>query len=916
MYLQLSKKPLFTISGNLSCQIWQISLPFWCNSLSQFFLMKSRKGSLSAMNKNEFFREATLRICGDLEIGKAMRSFLQYIQDVMPADRLFLEYYDRNEKVMRTIADATSKKGESVDLITPLSDDAIAYLKEKYGKGAPDPYYYEKPHEVSVARELLDFHHQEAESLLVLPLGPPEKLIGIVTFVSIHAQYNETHLELASLLKEPFQVAMSNAMKHRNELRLFDREFFFEVTKRICGTLEIEKGLQECLFYLSKYMPANYIHLEKYEENLGLQLHIAKATFDKAETNYLLHLPKDVEGELKKLLLEIQEGKHPPVLIFNDPDKEPVLARLRKAKGHSDFSVIALSLLIENQLAGLLVLHAKGKNRFTEDHAKLLSLLKLPFFIALSNALEHRNVLRLLNRDFFYEVTKRLCGSLDFDKALVECVRFLRQEMPVDLIFFQIFDENMKAMRIVAVADQEEGKTINRWTPLSDEAISEMEGFGKELRESRPNHVWLFPENPYQQILTREIAEFNNFTMTSLMVMPLGLDGSDELIGRGSLVMATAGEEKFSKKHKDLLSLLKEPFAIAIDNILHHLEIIQLKELLTDDNRYLQRELRRISGDEIVGANFGLKDTMHKVQQVAGLNSPVLILGETGVGKDVIANAIHYSSPRKDGPFVSVNCGAIPEALIDSELFGHEKGAFTGALSQKRGRFERANHGTIFLDEIGELPPEAQVRLLKVLQDKEIERVGGTETIHLDIRIIAATNRNLKEMVAARQFREDLWFRLNVFPIIIPPLRERKSDIPDLLQHFIDHKTKDMKLPEMPRVSAGATDLLMNYDWPGNVRELENVVERSMILNPSGPLTFEHMNLDGETGGSDNQEKTDEELTLDELTARYIRKALSNAKGKIHGQGGAADLLGINPSTLRNRMNKLGIEYRKNDVGR
>jgi transcriptional regulator with PAS, ATPase and Fis domain len=307
---------------------------------------------------------------------------------------------------------------------------------------------------------------------------------------------------------------------------------------------------------------------------------------------------------------------------------------------------------------------------------------------------------------------------------------------------------------------------------------------------------------------------------------------------------------------------------------------------------------------------------MYKVQQVAALDSPVLLLGETGVGKDVIANAIHYSSARSDGPFVSVNCGAIPDTLIDSELFGHEKGAFTGALSQKRGRFERANTGTIFLDEIGELPLQAQVRLLKVLQSKEIERVGGVKIIPLDIRIIAATNRNLEDMVKNHQFREDLWFRLNVFPIWIPPLRARRSDIPALLQYFISLKSRELKLPAVPTVSPGTTDALMNYHWPGNVRELQNVVERALILNPSGPLIFNHLDLRSPNKAVDIREKSGETNDLDEVISRHIRRVLSETKGKVDGSNGAAAILGINPSTLRNRMKKLGIDYGRKSKSR
>jgi transcriptional regulator with GAF, ATPase, and Fis domain len=287
-----------------------------------------------------------------------------------------------------------------------------------------------------------------------------------------------------------------------------------------------------------------------------------------------------------------------------------------------------------------------------------------------------------------------------------------------------------------------------------------------------------------------------------------------------------------------------------------------------------------------------------------------LLLGETGVGKDVIANAIHYSSPRKDGPLVKVNCGAIPETLLDSELFGHEKGAFTGAISQKRGRFERANHGTIFLDEIGELPPQAQVRMLRVLQDKEIERVGGTSSISLDIRLIAATNRNLEEMVKEKRFREDLWFRLNVFPIRIPPLRERKEDIPALVRHFVGRKSRELKLAASPPLARGVIDQLLAYHWPGNARELENVVERALILSKGEPLTFDDL-LGGKFGDRPpiSGEPQTQSLNLDEVISAHICRVLEMTKGKVHGKGGAAEVLGINPSTLRNRMNQLGIPY-------
>jgi transcriptional regulator with GAF, ATPase, and Fis domain len=405
------------------------------------------------------------------------------------------------------------------------------------------------------------------------------------------------------------------------------------------------------------------------------------------------------------------------------------------------------------------------------------------------------------------------------------------------------------------------------------------------------------------------LERFGLNAKTSLMNMLLKFGKGNQI---GSLVLFADGLDRYTAEHVRLLKLLHGPFAVAISNALTHQEVVRLKDMLADDNRYLYEELRTVSGDEIVGSDFGLKAVMQMVRQVAPLDSPVLLLGETGAGKEVIANAIHYTSPRKDGPFIKVNCGAIPETLLDSELFGHEKGAFTGAVGQRRGRFERADKGTIFLDEVGELPAQAQVRLLRVIQTREIERVGGTTSIPVDIRIISATNRNLREMTASGRFREDLWFRLNVFPITIPPLRQRREDIPALVHYFIDRKCKEMKLTERPLLAAGALDKLVAYDWPGNVRELENMIERALIQSRGDPLSFETLSAPQIPAGREAARDAGRNrtvLSLDVVNAQHIRQALETAGGKINGPGGAAQILGLHPNTLRSRMIKLGIPY-------
>ena len=503
--------------------------------------------------------------------------------------------------------------------------------------------------------------------------------------------------------------------------------------------------------------------------------------------------------------------------------------------------------------------------------------------------------------DFFRQATLSICGNLEIEKALQSCLLLMREVMPVDIIFLEYYDAEYGAMRTIAKATSTECSKLDLITPLSDEA--KQSAALQDLPYDKDVFIY---KDPQKYAISREMLQFHDIKCTDLMV--LNLKSNNQVLG--ALVLITESEN-YKEEHAEFTAILKEPFIIATANALKHREVLKLKDLLTDDNRYLHSELRRLSGDEIIGANFGLKNVMFKVQQVAALDSPVLLLGETGTGKDVIANAIHYSSSRSDGPFVSVNCGAIPESLIDSELFGHEKGAFTGALAQKRGRFERANKGTIFLDEIGELPLQAQVRLLKVLQSKEIERVGGVKTIPLDIRVIAATNRNLEEMVKDNHFREDLWFRLNVFPIWIPPLRDRRSDIPALLDHFIKLKCRELKLPAIPDVVPGEIKTILNYHWPGNVRELQNIVERELILNPRGPLSFGQLRMSQQNKTLSNEQGVNQTTDLNKIISAHIRRVLSLTQGKIHGRGGAAELLGINASTLRNRMNKLGIDYKK-----
>jgi transcriptional regulator with GAF, ATPase, and Fis domain len=507
--------------------------------------------------------------------------------------------------------------------------------------------------------------------------------------------------------------------------------------------------------------------------------------------------------------------------------------------------------------------------------------------------------------EFFRNATFAICGNLQIEQAMRDIIVFLRNQMPVDRMFLQIFEPELGAMRTIAMATAEEGKQVNLITPLPEEARARIAANLKQ-----PDDHIVVIDSPEKNPVARVMLRFHGLEGWSLLRMRLSTDKGK----LGGVVLGAQGPDRYTEEHSKMLRLLREPFNVAFVNTLQHREVIKLKERLADDNRYLHSELRRISGDEIVGADFGLHEVMHQVRHVAPTESPVLLTGETGVGKDVIANAIHLGSSRREGPYIPVNCGAIPDSLLDSELFGHEKGAFTGALSQKRGRFERADRGTILLDEIGEMPMEAQVRLLRVLQHREIERVGGTARIPVDIRIIAATNQDLYSMVQAGRFREDLYFRLNVFPINIPPLRERTGDIPALVQHLMERKARELKLGHTPVLAPGAIDTLMEYGWPGNVRELENVIERAIIVHHDGLLRFDDLSVSStQQDTSAVSEPGELPLDLDTVMARHIRRVLGITGGKIHGPGGAGELLGMNPNTLRFRMRKLGIPFRKDN---
>jgi hydrogenase-4 transcriptional activator len=516
--------------------------------------------------------------------------------------------------------------------------------------------------------------------------------------------------------------------------------------------------------------------------------------------------------------------------------------------------------------------------------------------------------------DLELEVWREVCRHLDIHESVARLMPTLARELPLGTLMIRRVDLLLPALETVACASAAGLPSRSaRKEPLTAGAISGL------LEWCARRQVTPASDDALEPIRVVVASGLNG----DLLVGPLV---NEEGAWVGILVLAALPGKRFATDAKSLAERLLEPFAAALENDSRLREIRAMREALEADKQALLTRLDRTDITEsVIGADTGLGPVMDRVEQVARSDAPVLVLGETGSGKEVIARAIHARSRRSAGPVLRVNCGAIPSELVDSELFGHERGSFTGAGASRRGWFERADGGTLFLDEIGELPLAAQVRMLRILQDGSFERVGGEKPLTVDVRIVAATNADLQAMVAAGRFRQDLWFRVSVFPIHLPPLRDRQADIPAFASHFAARAGRRLGGRPLDPTARDIT-LLKAYPWPGNVRELAAVIERAAILgngrtleiglalggNPSPvnrhvPVSTPRL----EAAGEPTPSSLAAPATLVETTRRAIEAALIETHGRIEGPFGAARRLGINPHTLRSRMRRLRINWKQ-----
>jgi formate hydrogenlyase transcriptional activator len=577
-------------------------------------------------------------------------------------------------------------------------------------------------------------------------------------------------------------------------------------------------------------------------------------------------------------------------------------------------SGVRIPLTTPHRRLGVFGINRDTVKPFSGEEISFLGLIGHVVAFALDDGLNLRCAQQQNERlKLLLNLTNRITSNLQPRELLREIAASIREVMHCDVVAVSLLDSKSGKSRLYAL-DFPQGKGFIR-----EEHVHIITGPAKRVLETlKPVIVERFdPADILPEIYEEVLAE--------------GLKGSCliPLVNRGRalgiLSIARKSEANFTPEDVEFLAQAAGQIAIAIENALAYHEISELKDKLAQEKLYLEEEIRsEMNFENIIGNSPALKHVLELVETVAPIDSTVLLLGETGTGKELIARAIHDRSRRKDRTFVKLNCAAIPTGLLESELFGHEKGAFTGAITQKLGRMELADQGTLFLDEVGDIPIEIQPKLLRALQEREFERLGSTHTRRVNIRLVAATNRDLEQMIADREFRSDLYYRLHVFPIRIPPLRERKEDIPQLVSYFVQKFAKQMQ-KKIEAISQAVMKGLMAWEWPGNIRELENFIERAVIVTrgrsleaPVGELrrantvAFPH-------AGQHNveqivEERTDSQTDITSVARRQrgeIIQTLTACRGRVGGLDGAAARLGMNRTTFLSRMKKFGINAKQ-----
>jgi formate hydrogenlyase transcriptional activator len=736
-----------------------------------------------------------------------------------------------------------------------------------------------------------------ANSFCVVPLTTSVRRLGAMGFMSLQKEaYSESDMAFLRQVGNQVAVAVDNVLHYQDLISRQDQlRLLLEVSESIASHRDLNELLHDLAQRLPQIVPFDYINVILHEPARNTMRLWLLVTSKPSTISPGLELPIDESpGGLV--------WKNQVPCLVEDVATEtrfPQLMAMLRENGVQSFGMVPLTTA--QRRLGAMAFGSLQRRAYQEVEIAFMQQVAKQVAVAVDNVLHAASALSAqqqlqYERDrvqLLLEVNNAVVSHLDLRDVFTAVSGCLRKVIRHDGSALVLFDSTTNRCRVHVLdfAKQEDFVEDLPITPecksLSDEAIATKKPVVYRKHELERLAV---ESEIAQQLLDQGVRFFCSVPLLS----------HEKVLG--ALNVGRADDAEFTPAEIELLSQVAQQIAIAVDNGLAYQEIAQLKDTLTKEKLYLEEEIQtEYNFEEIIGDSATLKRTLKQVQTVATTDSTVLILGETGSGKELVARALHNLSGRRERTFVKLNCAAIPTGLLESELFGHERGAFTGAIATKAGRFELADRGTLFLDEVGEIPLELQVKLLRVLQEQEFERLGSTRTIRVNVRIIAATNRNLAQLVEEKQFRNDLYYRLNVFPVTVPPLRERVGDIPLLVRHFAQKLAQRMK-KRIEAIPSEAMQALQQYSWPGNVRELENFIERAVILTQGPDLFVPLAELKRAPKSSGNSS-----ATLEQAEREHILKVLRDTNWVISGASGAATTLGMKRTTLQSKMQKLGI---------
>ena len=868
----------------------------------------STEAKLQGQNERvELLLNLTTKITSSLELREVLRAIAANIREVSHADAAGVAFFDEGSNKSRIYAvDFPGAKGFVREELVVTPGRA---LKRAWGSSKAVVVNTNDREELGpeihdlVVAEGLDAH-------CLIPLVSHGRPVGLL-ILARRGQSFFTSEDVHFLTRASGQIAVAieNALAFQEASGLGARlQLLLNLTSKITSSLDLREVLRAVAANIREVIHAD-----------GVVVSLLDAASDKCRV-FAVDFPHG-KGVIKEELMVTPSAAVRRAIESLKPVVYETWNRDELAPDH-DLTVAeglktACSIpLVNHGLAlGILSILRTTETPFTPDDVDFLSRASGQITIAVENALTFQEASNLGARlRLLLNLTNRITSNLELGEVLHAVSANIRELMQCDAVGFLLYDKELGKFRLLGV-DFPHGKGVAREGQLVN---SDKDDPGTRAFQTLTPVVVTYADQEVSQEM-RELATAEGIK-TSCFI-PLVNHGR----ALGVLGFSRFTDGSFSPDDIAFLSQASGQIAIAVENALAYREISELRDKLAQEKLYLEEEFRSEMGfEQIIGNSEALKHVLQQVETVAPSDSTVLLLGETGTGKELIARAIHDRSRRKQRTLVKLNCAAIPTGLLESELFGHEKGAFTGAINQKIGRLELADQGTLFLDEVGDIPIEIQPKLLRALQEREFERLGSTHTLKVNVRLVAATNRDLEKMIAGKEFRPDLYYRLNVFPIRIPPLRDRKEDISLLVSHFVQKFAKEMQKP-IEAIPTAVMKGLRAWDWPGNIRELENFIERAVILTRGksleAPLAeLRKTNTEGSVYASPHDVKqadaeksnsrTDKSSVADEYERKQreqIMLALSACKGRVGGSDGAAARLGMNRTTLLSRMKKFGI---------